>query len=51
MINSMPILAGFHQGNKIPKLKLGNELKAHIIKDIVIRCGGNSAKMPNLIYL
>ena len=36
------------EGYKIPKLKFGNELEAQIIKDIVIRCGGNPAKMPYL---
>ena len=36
------------EGYKIPKLKFGNELEAQIIKDIVIRCGGNPAKMAYL---
>ena len=36
------------KGYKIPKLQFGNELEAQIIKDIVIRCGGNPAKMPHL---
>ncbi|UUC46704.1 IS4 family transposase [Flavobacterium cerinum] len=36
------------KGYKIPKLKFANELEVLIIKDIVLKCGGDPNKMQNL---
>ncbi len=36
------------KGYKIPKLKFANELEVLIMKDIILKCGGNPEK-NNLI--
>ena len=37
------------KGYKIPKIKLANEIEALIIKDIIIKCGGNPSKIDQYL--
>ena len=37
------------KGYKIPKLKFANELEVLIIKDIVLKCGGNPDKINEIM--
>ncbi|WP_235819431.1 transposase [Flavobacterium oreochromis] len=37
------------KGYKIPKLKFANELEVLIMKDIVLKCGGNPDKINDIM--